>query len=70
VITTRINQGQTDFAWLAGGGIDYIVNKHISLRPIEADYYRTDFKNYLGPFDDHQNNFRYTAGVNFTFGAR
>lgn len=70
VITTRANQGQVVFAMLVGGGVDFIVNKHISLRPIEADYYRTKFKNFTGPSDNRQNNFRYTAGVNFTFGAR
>jgi Outer membrane protein beta-barrel domain len=70
VITTRVNQGQTDFAFMAGGGLDIRVSKHINFRPVEADYFRTNIKNLQDQFDKHQNNFRYSAGVNFTFGAR
>jgi opacity protein-like surface antigen len=70
VVVTRVNQGQTNFAFMAGGGVDVRVNKHIALRPVEADYFRTNIKNLQDQFDKHQNNFRYSAGINFTFGAR
>jgi Outer membrane protein beta-barrel domain len=70
VITARVNQGQTDFAFMAGGGVDVRLNKHLSFRPVEADYFMTRIKNMQDVFDNHQNNFRYSAGINFTFGAR
>ncbi len=70
VITTRVNRGQTNFAFMAGGGLDVRVSKHINFRPVEADYFRTNIINMQDSFDRHQNNFRYSAGINFTFGAR
>lgn len=82
LIFGRENRGQTAFAMLAGGGVDIRINKRISIRPIQADYYMTKFKNmqaFENPNglqlldvsqDNRQNNFRYSAGVNFTFGAR
>jgi hypothetical protein len=70
VIRGRENQGQVAFAFLAGGGADIRISKHVSFRPIQADYYMTRIKNMQNFDDDHQNNFRYSAGINFTFGAR
>ena len=55
------------FAMAVGGGIDIPVNKTISIRPGELDYFLTRFDN---PFTgtNNQNNFRYSAGIVFTFG--
>jgi hypothetical protein len=70
VVTTRANRGQTNFAFMTGGGVDLKLNKHFSFRPIEADYFMTRINNMQNVFDRHQNNFRYSAGVDYTFGAR
>jgi hypothetical protein len=57
------------FAMAVGGGFDIRVNKTISIRPFQMDYLLTRFANSLIPGGNHnQNNFRYAAGVNFTFG--
>jgi hypothetical protein len=58
------------FAMAIGGGFDIRVNKTISIRPFQMDYLLTRFGNSLiaGGSSQNQNNFRYSAGVNFTFG--
>ena len=72
-ITTRLVASRTGFAMLAGGGLDIKINKHITFRPIGADYYLLRMPDFLtqnipGHNDHNANNFRYTAGVNFLFG--
>lgn len=72
-ITTRLVASNTGFAMLAGGGLDIKFNKHITFRPVGADYYLTRMPDFLTQnLPNHQhhnsNNFRYTAGVNFVFG--
>lgn len=54
------------FALAFGGGIDIPIHKHIQFRPAEIDYLYTRFTNQFT--NAGQNNFRYQAGVNFTFG--
>jgi len=56
------------FALAFGGGIDIPVGKTISIRPAEIDYLLTDFTNRFN--NSNQNNFRYSAGINFSFGGR
>jgi Outer membrane protein beta-barrel domain len=57
------------FAMAIGGGFDIRVNKTISIRPFEMDYLLTRFGSSLIPGGNpNQNNFRYNAGVVFTFG--
>ena len=55
------------FAMAVGGGIDIPVNKTVSIRPGQFDYFLTRFDN---PFTgtNNQNNFRYSAGIVFSFG--
>lgn len=55
------------FAATMGGGLNYSLTEHWSLRPIEADYYLTHFTN---GSNDHQNNLRISAGVFFHFGKK
>jgi opacity protein-like surface antigen len=71
-IDTRLSFGRGAFAMTAGGGLDFIVNKHFSVRPIQVEYFLTRFPDpIVFPHDrETQNNIRYSAGVNFTFGAR
>jgi hypothetical protein len=67
-VTARIHASSNAFAMMAGGGLDIKFSKHMALRPIEFDYYLTRFSTpELGT--SNQNNWRYTAGVNFMFGA-
>jgi hypothetical protein len=57
------------FAMAIGGGFDIRVNKTISIRPFQMDYLLTRFGTSLIPGGNHnQNNFRFNAGVVFTFG--
>ena len=54
------------FAMTFGGGVDIPVGKHVAIRPAEVDYLLTTFDN---PFTggSNQHNFRYAAGVIFSF---
>jgi hypothetical protein len=54
---------------LIGGGLDIKVGKHVSLRPIEADYYLARLPSFVTGSDTNKNHFRYSAGVNFLFGT-
>jgi hypothetical protein len=64
-----ISPNNNAFAMAVGGGFDIRINRTISLRPFQMDYLLTRFGNSLIPGGNHnQNNFRYLAGINFTFG--
>ena len=58
-----------------GGGLDIRLSKMFTLRPIQADYYMTNFgSNVADPLGTPittrtQNDFRYAAGVSFNFGG-
>jgi len=69
-ISARLVASRTGFAMLAGGGLDIKINKHMSFRPIGADYYLVRLPSFLTGNDTNHNNFRYSAGVNFLFGAK
>ena len=55
------------FAMEFGGGLDIPITKTISFKPAEIDYLLTRFSNPLSG-RNNQSNFRYSAGVIFTFG--
>jgi hypothetical protein len=48
----------------AGGGIDLKVSRHVSVRPVQAEYFMTKIPDGL---NNRQNNFRFGAGVVFRF---
>jgi len=50
--------------FLAGGGLDAGLNRHLSLRAFQADYYLTHFANGV---NNHQNNLRIGVGLSFRF---
>ena len=50
-----------DLAWAIGGGADYAVNGHISVRLGQVDYLRTQYLSSFG--GTHQDNLRISAGV-------
>jgi outer membrane immunogenic protein len=66
---------QNAFATAAGGGLDYVLTKHIAVKPIQVEYVMTQFDSAsLGGstkgFGSHQNDVRYSAGVVFRFGEK
>ena len=59
------------FAMEFGGGLDIPIGKTIQFRPVEVDYLATHFgANHIANYSAWQNNFKYVAGVNFTFGGK
>lgn len=48
------------FAMAAGGGLDINVSRSLAIRPVQAEYYMTKFKDGL---NNRQNNFRFGAGI-------
>jgi hypothetical protein len=66
---TQSAVNNNSFAMAIGGGIDIRLSRHISFRPFQMDYLLTSFKDNLVPGgNNHQNNWRYVAGLNLTFG--
>jgi hypothetical protein len=55
---------QSVFAMSAGGGVDVKISRHFAVRPVQAEYFLTRFKNTP---TNQQNNFRYSAGIVFRF---
>jgi hypothetical protein len=66
----RAVTSQTAFAMATGGGLDIKISKHMSFRPVGLDYMLTRLQNVRDLQDRNQHHLRYTAGVNFTFGAQ
>jgi Outer membrane protein beta-barrel domain len=58
------------FAMEFGGGLDYAIIPYVELRPIEVDYLYTRFGVNGTTYTGSQNNFKYSAGINFQFGGR
>jgi hypothetical protein len=65
----RVSVSQNAFALASGGGLDYNLTKHISIKPIQVEYVMTQINSTQG-FGSHQNDIRYSAGVVFRLGAR
>jgi len=51
---------ENNFAMTAGGGIDFKVSTHVSVRPVQAEYFMTKIPDGL---NNRQNNLRLGAGV-------
>jgi hypothetical protein len=51
---------ENNFAMTAGGGIDFKVSRHVSVRPIQAEYFMTKIPDGL---NNRQDNLRIGAGV-------
>jgi opacity protein-like surface antigen len=69
-VNVKLQADRTGFAMLVGGGLDIKISKHVAFRPIGADYYLTRLPTFLTGTDTNKNHFRYSAGVNFSFGER
>jgi len=57
------------FDFVIGGGFDIPVSKHVAIRPAQFDFLLTRFGNGYTSGNQNQSNFRYQAGVVFTFGG-
>jgi opacity protein-like surface antigen len=62
------NRQETGFAMTAGGGLEVEVNRHVSLRALQVEYFSTLLDNLRLEGDKWQINLRVSAGVIFTFG--
>ncbi|MGA2357815.1 MAG: outer membrane beta-barrel protein [Terriglobia bacterium] len=51
---------ENNFAMTAGGGIDVKVSRHVSVRPVQAEYFMTKIPDSL---NNRQNNLRIGAGI-------
>ena len=69
-VSLRAVHSQTAFAMPVGGGLDIKINKYMSFRPIELEYFLTRLQNIRDLNDRNQHNLRYMTGINFTFGAQ
>jgi len=67
--TTNATSDNNAFAFATGGGLDLRLTRHISARPVQVDYLLTRFGVNGTSYTGSQNNFRYFAGINFTFGG-
>jgi Outer membrane protein beta-barrel domain len=63
-ITGGGSGSQNAFAFGAGGGFDIRLSHRFALRPVQAEYYMTNFGN------THQNNFRLKSGIVIRWGER
>ncbi|HEV2340248.1 MAG TPA: hypothetical protein VGS15_00445 [Candidatus Acidoferrales bacterium] len=64
VTTAGVTASQNGLSYKAGGGVDIAISRLISVRAIEADYYRVPF------LTASQTNYVASAGVIFRFGGR
>lgn len=58
---------QSHFALSAGGGFDFKISQHFSLRPLQAAYFMTKIPDGLS---NRQNNFQISTGISLLFGRR
>jgi opacity protein-like surface antigen len=61
------NNSQNAFAMAIGGGFDYRLSSHFSVRPAEIDYLLTRFNEFTDPRAQSQNNLRVSTGIVFRF---
>ena len=56
---------ENNFAMTAGGGVDFKVSKHVSVRPVQAEYFMTKIPDGLS---NRQDNLRLGTGIVFRLG--
>lgn len=69
-VSARLVASRRSFAMLIGGGLDWKVNKHMQVRPVAFDYFMVQPESLIEGRTRERNNWRYSAGFNFTFGAQ
>ena len=68
-VSARLSTTENAFSMMAGGGLDYRLSKHFSVRPVEVDYVLTRFPSLSTGYRDNQHSIAASAGIIFTFGA-
>jgi opacity protein-like surface antigen len=58
---------ENNFAMTTGGGIDFKVCRHVSVRPVQAEYFMTKIPDGL---NNRQDNLRVGTGIVFQFSTR
>ena len=69
-VSARLVASRRSFAMLIGGGLDWKVSKHMQVRPVAFDYFIVQPESLITGQTRERNNWRYSAGVTFTRGAR
>ena len=47
--TNRLAANETDFVFAGGGGVEYLIGSHLTLRPVDVEYQRWSFRTGLTP---------------------
>jgi hypothetical protein len=68
-VSVRALHSQTAFGFALGGGFDIKINRWVSFRPAQVDWYFARLQNVRTLQDNNQHNLRYTTGFNFTIGG-
>jgi hypothetical protein len=58
------------FTTAAGGGFDWVVSKHIALKPVQVEYVTAQLPEVGSNSNSFQNNLRYSGGIVFRFGEK
>ena len=70
VVTARLSDTQNAFSMRVGGGLDYRLSRHFSVRAVEVDYILTRFPSLSTGVRENQSSIAASAGIIFTFGAQ
>ena len=70
VVTARLNTTENAFSMRAGGGLDYRISRHFSVRAVEVDYILTRFPSLSTGSRENQSSIAASAGIIFTFGEQ
>jgi hypothetical protein len=69
-ISPLVTSTPNGFATAAGLGIDINVSRHVTLKPIQVEYFMTQLPNFVATSNTVQNNLRYSGGLVFNFGSK
>lgn len=64
------NTSDWALATVIGAGVDINLSRSVAVRVAQADWLRTQFKVSNFPDENHQNNFRFSAGIVIKLGER
>jgi len=70
VVTARLNTTENAFSMRTGGGLDYRLSRHFSVRAVEVDYILTRFPSLSTGVRENQSSIAASAGIIFTFGEQ
>jgi len=70
VVTAGLSTTQNAFSMRTGGGLDYRLSRHFSVRAVEVDYILTRFPSLSTGERENQSSIAASAGIIFTFGAQ